>query len=404
MKKITLIIIFLSSLVKSHAQWVHHNPGTTDFLSDIDFVSEQIGFVQDWDNGMLWGTTDGGINWTMLLNNTPVYFMNFISGDTGFTASQGLYRTIDGGHFWDPVISDPEVFWWSRPFFLNHSLGYTVQSSYRQGAPMDSIITYITQDGGTNWNIVSAFADSVQSMPVDNVFFFDPLIGYFVSGPRAYKTIDGGVNWSLILADDNDYYLSCFFISPDTGFIGTLYSHKILKTSNGGLSWQIPIVPISTPVYDIRFISTDVGYACGGDGFTSGFIIKTVDGGQVWTLDYGDNFTYNTLSWPSENFGYACGMGDSVVKYYLDDDIADKNSELINNTNYNLINDILSINKLPFSTNEISIYNTLGIQVFHCEYSARKNFNLDLSVLPRGIYIVHATGFENVWQEKVIKY
>jgi len=403
MKKITLIIILLFSLVNGHAQWVHHNPGTTDFLGDIDFVSEQIGFVEDWDSGMLWGTTDGGTTWTMLLNNTPVYFMNFISSDTGFTASTLLYRTTDGGHFWDPVISDPEVFWWSRPFFLNHQLGYTVQSVHRQGAPIDSFLTYVTHDGGTNWNVVSVFPDSVFSMPVDNVFFFDSLLGFFVSGPRAYKTTDGGLNWNLMLADDNDYYLTCFFTSPDTGFIGTLYSTNILRTVNGGQSWQIVIIPVSTPVYDIRFITTDVGYACGGDGFTSGFILKTVDRGQVWTLDYGDNYTYNALSWPSQNYGYACGIAGAVVKYFLNDEIPDNNSKSENNSYCYFKNGTLSMNNLPFSTYEISIYNTLGIQVYNQPFSGGYNFKLDLQVLVQGIYFVRATGKENIWQEKVIK-
>jgi|GEM_PF-4406727 len=403
MKKIALIIILLSSVSKGHAQWVHHNPGTTDFLNDVDFVSEQIGFAEDWDNGMLWGTADGGASWNMLLNNTPVYYMNFISADTGFTASQGLYRTVDGGHFWDPVISDTDVFWWSRPFFLNQSLGWTVQSSHRQGAVLDSIITYVTYDGGTNWNVVSAFPDSNLSMPVEGVFFFDSQLGFVAAGTRAYKTIDGGMNWTLMLADDNDEYTTCFFTSPDTGFIGTIYSSQILRTVNGGQSWQVVIIPVNTPVYDIRFITSETGYACGGDGFSSGFIIKTVDRGQVWTLDYGDNYTYNALSIPSKNFGYACGLGGSVIRNYMDDDIPDYDMRSATGGYSYFSNGMLTIKNLAFSVREIFISNTLGMQVFRSEFSGGKNLSLDLRKLPQGVYFVEAKGNQNVWQGKVVK-
>lgn len=405
MKKNNLVIIFLCSLLNCSAQWTHHNPGTTDFLSDVDFISETVGFAEDWDNGMLWGTTDGGLNWSMLLNNTPVYFMNFISADTGFTSSQpALYRTTDGGHFWDPVISDPDVFWWSRPFFLDHNLGYTIQSSHQPGALMDSLITYVTHNGGTSWTVVSTFPDSISSQEVDDVFFYDSLLGFFVSGPRMYKTTDGGSHWNLMLADDNDYYWTCFFTSPDTGFIGTIYSSDILRTVNGGVSWQVMIIPTATPVYAIKFITNKIGYACGGDGFSSGFIIKTIDGGQVWTLDYGDNFTYNALSFPSGNVGYACGLGGSVVRNTLLDGISDQPVISCAYTFFNPSNDILSVNNLSFAASKIEIYNILGARILQRAVSSwRKNIELDLSEAAKGIYVVCVTGGENTWRGKVVK-
>lgn len=405
MKKVLLLLILLNFFMCSYAQWVHINPGTTDFMGDIDFVTEQIGYVEDWDNGMLWATSNGGASWTQLFNTPYLGYINFLTPDTGYGCSiYGLYRTIDGGHFWNPVIVDSSIIWWSRPYFFNLGIGITVQSG---GLFPDSIYTYKTLDSGSTWNIISSFRDSI-GIQVNDLFFADTSVGYMMTFGRIYKTMNGGINWNIILADDNDDFVSCYFVSPDTGFIGSTYSHKIFRTTNGGLSWQTPILPVSTPIYSIKFLTHELGYACGGDGFSSGFIIKTSDGGITWTLDYGDNFTYVALSFPGNNIGFACGMGGSAVK-----NISITNNEnLISGNNLflspNPTTGQLNIGNMQSAIEKIEIYNLPGKQVgsWHPEVSGANSNNeitIDLTKLSPGIYFLQASDGESVWRGKVIK-
>src|SRR5260221_13302459 len=104
MKRIYSLILFAFFLDSSFssAQWTHYNPGTTDLMRDVNFITEQIGYVLDQDNGMIWQTTDGAAHWHRQFNSIPMTSTIFINKDSGFAANyHGFYRTTNQGQAWD---------------------------------------------------------------------------------------------------------------------------------------------------------------------------------------------------------------------------------------------------------------------------------------------------------------
>lgn len=154
----------------------------------------------------------------------------------------------------------------------------------------DGVIIHTT-DGGSSWKI--------QNNPVNfyihDIFFINKRLGWAVSnefsnsGSTLLKTTNGGINWSA-----EDFYDSTFFLKtiyfPDSltgftaGFGGTFF-----KTTNAGSSWNPMLTDTSAfasfPIVKIRFLTPDIGFACGGIIDIAGVIWKTTNSGLSWIAE-----------------------------------------------------------------------------------------------------------------------
>ena len=87
----------------------------------------------------------------------------------------------------------------------------------------------------------------------------------------------------------------------------------ITHTRDGGRTWQVQRKPSSKqqPLFDIQFVSPDIGFACGAyDTF-----LKTTDGGKTWKLlPTGSDNIYNGLAFLDENTGYLAGEFGTVLR------------------------------------------------------------------------------------------
>jgi photosystem II stability/assembly factor-like uncharacterized protein len=95
------------------------------------------------------------------------------------------------------------------------------------------------------------------------------------------KTEDGGESWVSIPTGINNLLYSICFVDDKKGFASG--SNVLLRTDDGGDSWtavkDFPFTPPADWIRRIKFVNTQVGYACADIGR----IYKTEDGGAHWT-------------------------------------------------------------------------------------------------------------------------
>lgn len=122
-------------------------------------------------------------------------------------------------------------------------------------------------------------ADTMALKTVDFVSAREGFVGGV--GGALFATTDAGQTWTrrsqAALGDIN----KLLFTSASTGWAGT--ATGIYRTTNGGATWQNTPASIGFssggPVYDLQFVTAQVGYAVGAGGA----IYKTTNGGSSWT-------------------------------------------------------------------------------------------------------------------------
>ena len=171
----------------------------------------------------------------------------------------------------------------------------------------------------------------VASSRTDDIWFADEDTGWCVnSNGEVWRTDDGGDNWTLQLTVPQDHpakpYLRTIHFAPenpDVGWFGVLCGAQdsyldILAhhTTDGGQTWTpVTNLPQGVPqgICGISVVNAEVMYGSGsnepGANVIGPGIIKTVDGGQTWTLiDMSKHATNLIDIWfEDEQHGYVVG-------------------------------------------------------------------------------------------------
>jgi photosystem II stability/assembly factor-like uncharacterized protein len=303
----SFLIFAISIPLDCFSQWTSLNSGTSNFLFNVNFPSNDTGYIVQ-DNGFLRNSIDGGQSWTFVNSNELVYDISFITNDTGWAISNNeILKTKNGGAVWNSSYLDLNAQFYWKIYTLNSNSIYAIGINNNY----DSAVVTRSIDGGITW-IRSTF---LEDFGIPNAISFpQPAIGYIADmSENIYKSIDSGLTWNIIYSDLISSYNSVYFTSPDTGFI---MSTTIQMTTDGGITWNIPNTNgINTAWYDMKFINSMTGFVVGGDGISSGSILKTTDGGFNWDLDTSNVQTFNAIYLTQSNKGFTCGTAGVLLKY-----------------------------------------------------------------------------------------
>lgn len=326
MKRILLfsILLFFSNGY-CQSQW---QPLSSAYLNtngsrfdDVFFLNANQGWAVNGANATVYKTTDGGLSWTMQLNEAMLgyntYFRNveFLNENIGFVGTltnNKFYKTTDGGVTWSEVnnITTPP-----RAVCGLDCVGNTTVfgcGSYMNFPPF--IIKSI--DSGDTWQYIdmSAYATGLVE-----ILFLDENVG-FVSGRNntggiILKTIDGGNTWNEIFnsgsageyvwklqtlaTNQNIMFGSIESVAPNLG--------KLIKSVDGGLNWITKAAP-ETDIQAVGFIDQNHGWM---GGHNTGFY-ETFDAGDTWNnMNIGSNL--NRIFIINQDLAYA--SGSTIYKF-----------------------------------------------------------------------------------------
>ena len=266
-------------------------PGT--IIHDLSFPTATVGFAAA-ELGQVWKTTDGGSTWTEVMNlGFPYYWYGvhaldannvIISGFNDQNSTTGVVRwSHDGGATWtgDIVLGSN---WGTRVRFADSSHGIILDS-------ISGSTAQYTTDGGaaaTDWTQVTV-------APVGywfgNEFSLLSDQHAAASGIDYCSSSDAGAAWTCGPSIDSVFDGPVFFADDNHGWVGggeisPGVEGWIHRTTDGGATWSGRLLDGPLPIREILFLSPSMGWAAGGNIYTSvGGIYFSSDGVQTWSLD-----------------------------------------------------------------------------------------------------------------------
>ncbi|HYV94899.1 MAG TPA: YCF48-related protein [Chitinophagales bacterium] len=199
--------------------------GGNSFFTQVQFLNDTVGYVNDYDNTRLKKTIDGGQTWTSLpYPFASMFSFHFSSEDTAMATtgtyySLGVSTTFDGGLTWGTVLSGGAT---GQFDCINHIEGqkwFTIKHDVTLHAE-------ITNDLGLTWT--DSLMDNVPAQdyllfPTNGAVFSTPTIGWAVGTGYIVNSLDGGYSWTVSdTVPGPDSLLAVFFPSPQVGYaVGT---------------------------------------------------------------------------------------------------------------------------------------------------------------------------------------
>jgi photosystem II stability/assembly factor-like uncharacterized protein len=221
-----------------------------------------------------------------------------------------------------------------------------------------------------------------------SVFFLNPQTGFISSSNgKILKTIDSGINWTVF--ESSEHITSLFFTDNNNGYAST-YSGNILITEDAGTTWYSIFSGFDKYLSSIYFPDGYVGYAVGAGGT----ILKTENAGATWKLIPSGTFKYlSSVFFTDINTGYVVGNEGTILK-------TTNGGELFT-AEYQSYPSVINVfpnpakNKLTISDNSgmskswtISLFQVNGQMVLHQRFENQPKIEMDITTLPKGIYLL----------------
>ena len=246
-------------------------------VTDIQFLSADVGLALDSCDGFLMRTDDGGASWQQRSSGPFRYggrtALFFLDTDNGWVAGWGgsLARTRDGGETWER-LEVPTTAGLETLYFVDQNHGW---AAGLQGAILR------TRDGGATWE--KANTPRIHCRVTDIEVRF-PLIWAVDDCEGVYFSADGGETWQARNTRFDGWFRAVAFWDEQTVWVGGARGGGdwpvILETRDGGRSWRevFRAEDLRGPIEDIVIEETEDGGIVGWAVGEGGLIVRLVPG------------------------------------------------------------------------------------------------------------------------------
>ncbi len=274
LEKFTIIILLILSIrlfAQSNWQYQWTLP-TTNHLFEISFPTPDTGYAVG-DFGSIIKTIDKGETWLHLNSGVSSVFsaLYFCDTELGYAAGEEgiILKTTDGGTSWQTLETGYYNDIYSL-YFLSPDTGFAV-------GWFDGVLK--TFDGGESWEYNAGF---YQGNTYHEIYFINSRLGFVVGGAGfIYRTKDGGATWEKFNSDAPSLF-SVNFYDENIGLAGSR-NGIYMKTIDGGDNWTIYYSPIANDfIPAIEFISADTVVMVGNTVYDGGHFLISYDGGYSW--------------------------------------------------------------------------------------------------------------------------
>lgn len=279
--------------------WVLKFTAPGKVFKDISFATPQVGYIVT-ELGGVYKTTNGGDNWTSVMNlGFPYYWygVHALTADTvviaGFNNQGNIHSGVvrwsyNGGATWSNDINlyiPSGVGWLSKIHFFDKNRGI-VSAEFSGGM-------HYTTNGGkdsTSWTYVQVnsdlgwFTGNIDALPDGNVF---------TTGIHFAHSTDFGVNWTSTVPADNTFDGGVDFVDNNLlkgltggGSINPSVAGWVHRTTDGGSTWSARLNTFSYPIRSVKYFNDTLMFAIGGNLYQDvGGIYLSTNSGQNWNLE-----------------------------------------------------------------------------------------------------------------------
>jgi uncharacterized protein (TIGR03437 family) len=303
--------------------WSRQTSGVMSELRSVHFINDSEGWAAG-ANATLLRTTNGGSSWSPV--NTGVdpakgfNFVRFLSQNVGWAGgASAVARTMNGGANW-ATASLPTSFLSTDN--ISHNTFFPVSSTeiWAAGGGMSGnssrgpAALYILSTGGTlTRDFSSSFGGSAPDQQILDIHFLAANNGWLIGPAGIIRFAPVGSTQITIQFQSrptSESLNGIYMLDGNTGWI-VGNNGVILKTVNGGGVWTLQTSGVTANLRDVNFVDANRGWAV-GDG---GVILTTSDGGATWTPEpSGVTDDLRGVFFPSVAVGYAVGANGVILK------------------------------------------------------------------------------------------
>lgn len=311
-----LLVVLISSSLNS--QWISQNSGTTKSLFSPYFLDVNTGVIGG-DSSIFLKTTNGGANWVIMPppgtgNNyyAGVYMQSanniyLTQGYTGGVSGYGeiLYSTNGGNNWTLQLLTQYDMF---SITFINANTGFAVGN----GAVSGNDSLYKTTNG-ISWSPVSVPAIGLMTY----VYFYNSSTGFIcsMSSDNILRTSNSGQNWSIVATNAGQNRVNQIVMADANTCYGVSDNGTFMKSTNAGLNWVSQSYGTLHGI-SLAFISASTGFIVSGKESTQEYnITKTTNSGSSWTsVMSGTGKMYWAIGFINSSTGWIVGDKGSILK------------------------------------------------------------------------------------------
>jgi len=297
------------SLISAQSTWFPQNSGITQYLFEIEFIDENVGYVIG-EFGKILKTTDGGNNWYAQSSGTSAHLFDcyFTSEQVGWicTSNGGILKTVDGGANWtSTVILTIDEF--HSLDFVDPVTGFVAGKNTSTG----NAEIYKTTNAGTNWLGLSV---PVGMFNILDIEFIDDQTGFVLDYFALYHTTNSGGTWTSVSVPTTEQISRIEMYDSQNGWIAGA-NGIVFKTTDGGLNWTQQITSTINALWEISIIDLNNVFISGHNGT----VITTTDGGTNWfSHSVPTSVILPAISAINSEAAWTCGQNGEIYRINTD--------------------------------------------------------------------------------------